>query len=68
MQKYWGFSGGLDSKESASNVGDSGSIPGLVRSLGEGNGYPLQYSRSFPSSSDSKESSSKAGDPDSVSF
>ena len=25
-------------------VGDSGSIPGLERSSGEGNGHPLQYS------------------------
>ena len=25
-------------------MGDLGSIPGLGRSLGEGNGYPLQYS------------------------
>ena len=39
-----GFPGGLDSKESASNVGDLDSIPGLGRSPGEGNGYPLQYS------------------------
>ena len=29
---------------SASNAGDSGSIPGLGRSPGEGNGNPLQYS------------------------
>ena len=36
--------GGSDSKESACNAGDPGSIPGLGRSLGEGNGYPLQYS------------------------
>ena len=32
------------SKESACNVGDLGSIPGLGRSPGEGNSYPLQYS------------------------
>ena len=31
-------------KESACNAGDLGSIPGLGRSPGEGNGYPLQYS------------------------
>ena len=31
-------------KESACNVGDLGSIPGLRRSPGEGQGYPLQYS------------------------
>ena len=29
---------------SACNTGDPGSIPGLERSPGEGNGYPLQYS------------------------
>ena len=31
-------------KESACNAGDLGSIPGLKRSPGEGNSYPLQYS------------------------
>ena len=36
--------GGLDSKESACNAGDLGSIPGLGRFPGEGNGYLLQYS------------------------
>ena len=35
--------GGSDSRESACNVGDPGSIPGLGRPPGEGNGYPLQY-------------------------
>ena len=39
-----GFSGGSEGKESARNAGDPGSIPGLGRSPGEGNGYPLQYS------------------------
>ena len=39
-----GFPGGSDSEESAHNVGDPGSIPGSGRSLGEGNGNPLQYS------------------------
>ena len=38
------FPGGSDGKESACNAGDSGSIPGLGRSAGEGNGHPLQYS------------------------
>ena len=38
------FPGGSDCKESACNVGDPGSIPGLVRSPGEGNGNPVQYS------------------------
>ena len=39
-----GFPGGSDSKESACNAGDLGSIPGSGRSSGEGNGNPLQYS------------------------
>ena len=38
------FPYGSDSKESAFNVGDPGSIPGSGRYLGEGNGYPLLYS------------------------
>ena len=40
----WGFPGASDSKESACNAGDMGSIPGSGRSPGEGNGYSLQYS------------------------
>ena len=39
-----GFPGGSAIKESAWNMGDLGSIPGLGKSPGEGNGYPLQYS------------------------
>ena len=39
-----GLPGGSDRKESACNVGDPGSLPGLGRSPGEGNGNPLQYS------------------------
>ena len=39
-----GFPGGLDGKASACNVGDPGSIPGLGRSPGEGNGNLLQHS------------------------
>ena len=39
-----GFHGVSDGKESTCNAGDLGSIPGLGRSPGEGNGYPLQYS------------------------
>ena len=39
-----GFPGGSNSKESACNAGDPGSIPGWGRSPGEGNGNPLQYS------------------------
>ena len=38
------FPGGSDGEESACNAGDPGSIPGLGRSPGEGDGYPLQYS------------------------
>ena len=41
---HQGFPGGSDSKESALNAGDLGSIPGLGRSPGEGNSYSLQYS------------------------
>ena len=41
---HMGFPGGSEVKISASNVGDPGSIPGLGRSPGEGNGDPLQYS------------------------
>ena len=36
--------GGSEVKASAWNVRDSGSIPGLGRYPGEGNGNPLQYS------------------------
>ena len=36
--------GGSDGKASAYSAGDLGSIPGLGRSPGEGNGNPLQYS------------------------
>ena len=39
-----GFPGGSDDKESACNAGGPGSIPGLGRSPGEGDGNPLQYS------------------------
>ena len=38
------FSGGSADKESTCNVRDLGLIPGLGRSPGEENGYPLQYS------------------------
>ena len=39
-----GFPCGSVSKDPACNSGDPSSIPGLERSLGEGNGNPLQYS------------------------
>ena len=38
------FPGGSDGKASAYNAGDPGSIPGLGRSSGKGNGNLLQYS------------------------
>ena len=38
------FPCGSAGEESTCNVGDLGSIPGLGRSAGEGNSYPLQYS------------------------
>ena len=38
------FSGGSMVKNPPANPGDLGSIPGWRRSLGEGNGNPLQYS------------------------
>ena len=41
---FLGVPCGSASKESACNVGDLGSIPGLGRSPGEVKGYPLQYS------------------------
>ena len=39
-----GFAGSSAGEESACNVRDPRSIPGLGRSLGKGIGYPLQYS------------------------
>ena len=39
-----GFPGGSDGKESVSNAGDAGSIPGSGRSPGGGRGNPLQHS------------------------
>ena len=39
-----GFPDNSVGKESARNVGELGTIPGLGRSPGEGNGCPLQYS------------------------
>ena len=47
---YWelmrklGFPGGSVVKNLPANAGDSGSIPGLGKSPGKGNGNPLQYS------------------------
>ena len=39
-----GLPGGSVLKNWLVNAGDAGSISGSGRSLGEGNGYPLQYS------------------------
>ena len=44
LSTEFNFPGGSDSKASACNAGDLGSIPGSGRSPGEGNGNPLQYS------------------------
>ena len=43
VHEVFGFPGGSVGKESACNVGDVGSIPGLGRSSGGGHGNPLQY-------------------------
>ena len=42
--EFRGFPGGSEVKASACNAGDLGSILGLGRSSGEGNGNPLQCS------------------------
>ena len=44
LLKTGGFLCGSAGKESACNAGELGLIPGLGRSPGEGNSYPLQYS------------------------
>ena len=41
---HMGFPGGSVVKNPPANAGDVGSIPGLGRSHGEGNGHPLQHS------------------------
>ena len=41
---YTGFPGGLVAKNLLANAGYTGSVPGLRRSLGRGNGNPLQCS------------------------
>ena len=38
-----GFPGGAVVKNLPANAGDAGSIPGMGRSPGEGNGNPVQY-------------------------
>ena len=44
MYSIWGLPDSSVGKESACNAGDPGSTPGSGRSVGEGIGYPLQYS------------------------
>ena len=44
IYQFLGFSGGSEVKNPPANAGDEGSISGSGRSLGEGNGYPCQYS------------------------
>ena len=44
MFSYLCFPGGSDGKEFTCNAGELGTIPGLGKSPGEGNSYPLQYS------------------------
>ena len=44
LKQLWAFPGSSAGKESTCNAGDPGLIPELGRSLGEGLGYPLQYS------------------------
>ena len=41
---HWGFLGGSVVKIRPANAGDTGLIPGLGRSPGEGNGNPFQCS------------------------
>ena len=43
-ERLLSFSGGSNGKESACNEGDSGLIPALGRTPGEGSGNRLQYS------------------------
>ena len=45
---FKGFPCGSAGKESACNVRDLGSLPGLGRSPGEGKSYPLQYAWKIP--------------------
>ena len=44
VDSVWGFPGSSDGKESTCNAGDPGSIPGLERSPGDGNGNLFQSS------------------------
>ena len=42
LDPYEGFPDGSDGRESACNIGDTGSISGSGRSRGRGNSYSLQ--------------------------
>ena len=53
-------------KESAYNVRDPSSIPGLGKIAGEGIGYPLQYSWASLVAQLVKESACNEGDPGSI--
>ena len=44
LSQVWGFLGDSVLKNPPANAGHVGSIPGLERYPGEGNGSPLQYS------------------------
>ena len=48
----WASPDGSDGKESACNAGDQGSIPGLRKLPGEGNGYACQNSSCLENSMD----------------
>ena len=65
MEGWWGFPDCSVGKESACNTGDPGLIPGLGRSPGERNNYPLQYS-GLENSMDCIKSACGAGDPGSI--
>ena len=47
LEKLRGFPGSSVGKQCAHNAGDPDLISGLGRSIGEGIGYPLQYSWAF---------------------
>ena len=53
---FLGFPGGSETKGSASNAGDLGSIPGSGRSPGEGDRLPTRVFLGFPGGSADKES------------
>ena len=54
--KDWGLPRGLSGKESACSAGDPGSIPGLERSPGQGNGNPWTEEPGGPQSMGSQKS------------